>query len=71
MKTLLGSFLSSRNGVVILWNFLQGSARQLFQRLQGPVEEETIKGHFEKIIQIGQKQYQRKIQVCYKLITLR
>ncbi|XP_028797156.1 chromatin modification-related protein EAF1 B isoform X2 [Neltuma alba] len=33
----------------------KGSARQLFQRLQGPMEEETIKSHFEKIIKIGQK----------------
>ncbi|XP_058756978.1 chromatin modification-related protein EAF1 B-like isoform X3 [Vicia villosa] len=34
----------------------QGSARQLFQRLQGPMEEETLKNHFDKIIMIGQKQ---------------
>ncbi|XP_051131029.1 chromatin modification-related protein EAF1 B-like isoform X2 [Andrographis paniculata] len=40
----------------------KGSARQLFQRLQGPVEEETIKSHFEKIIIIGQKQHYRKSQ---------
>ncbi|XP_054779848.1 LOW QUALITY PROTEIN: chromatin modification-related protein EAF1 B-like [Prosopis cineraria] len=33
----------------------KGSARQLFQRLQGPMEEDTIKSHFEKIIKIGQK----------------
>lgn len=42
---------------------MQGSARQLFQRLQGPVEEETLKSHFEKIIMIGQKQHYRKNQV--------
>ncbi|KAL8480769.1 hypothetical protein ACS0TY_027345 [Phlomoides rotata] len=40
----------------------KGSARQLFQRLQGPMEEETLKSHFEKIIIIGQKQQFRKIQ---------
>ncbi|KAL8546567.1 hypothetical protein ACS0TY_006337 [Phlomoides rotata] len=40
----------------------KGSARQLFQRLQGPVEEETLKSHFEKIIMIGQKQHYRKTQ---------
>ncbi|CAK8541399.1 unnamed protein product [Lathyrus sativus] len=34
----------------------KGSARQLFQRLQGPMEEETLKDHFDKIITIGQKQ---------------
>uniref|UniRef100_A0ACD5VRC9 Uncharacterized protein n=1 Tax=Avena sativa TaxID=4498 RepID=A0ACD5VRC9_AVESA len=33
----------------------KGSARQLFQRLQGPFEEETIKTHFEKIIFLGQR----------------
>lgn len=32
----------------------KGSARQLFQRLQGPFEEETLKTHFEKIIILGQ-----------------
>ncbi|XP_030454694.1 chromatin modification-related protein EAF1 B [Syzygium oleosum] len=40
----------------------KGSARQLFQRLQGPVEEDTIREHFDKIIQIGQKHRQRRIQ---------
>ncbi|KAI7735698.1 hypothetical protein M8C21_032258 [Ambrosia artemisiifolia] len=34
-------------------------ARQLFQRLQGPMEEDTLKSHFEKIIMIGQKQHYR------------
>ncbi|KAI3742045.1 hypothetical protein L1987_59724 [Smallanthus sonchifolius] len=38
----------------------EGSARQLFQRLQGPMEEETLKSHFEKIIMIGQKQHYRR-----------
>ncbi|CAM0881456.1 unnamed protein product [Alopecurus aequalis] len=33
----------------------KGSARQLFQRLQGPFEEETLKTHFEKIIFLGQR----------------
>ncbi|XP_029125967.1 chromatin modification-related protein EAF1 A-like [Cajanus cajan] len=41
----------------------QGSARQLFQRLQGPMEEDTLKSHFEKIIKIGQKQHFLKNQV--------
>nr|XP_043637247.1 chromatin modification-related protein EAF1 B-like isoform X2 [Erigeron canadensis] len=40
----------------------EGSARQLFQRLQGPMEEETLKSHFEKIIVIGKKQYNRRKQ---------
>ncbi|KAK8688612.1 hypothetical protein V6N13_087366 [Hibiscus sabdariffa] len=35
----------------------KGSARQLFQRLQGPMEEDTLKSHFEKIILIGKKQH--------------
>ncbi|CAH8276964.1 unnamed protein product [Arabidopsis lyrata] len=40
----------------------KGSARQLFQRLQGPVEEDTLKSHFEKICSIGKKFQHRKIQ---------
>ncbi|CAI9770643.1 unnamed protein product [Fraxinus pennsylvanica] len=40
----------------------KGSARQLFQRLQAPMEEDTIKSHFEKIIMIGAKQNYRKPQ---------
>ncbi|CAL4966654.1 unnamed protein product [Urochloa decumbens] len=36
----------------------KGSARQLFQRLQGPFEEETLKTNFEKIIFLGQKLHQ-------------
>ncbi|KAK4440472.1 Chromatin modification-related protein EAF1 A [Sesamum alatum] len=40
----------------------KGSARQLFQRLQGPMEEDMLKSHFEKIIMIGQKQRHRKTQ---------
>ncbi|KAL1544607.1 chromatin modification-related protein EAF1 B-like isoform X1 [Salvia divinorum] len=40
----------------------KGSARQLFQRLQGPMEEDTLKSHFEKIIVIGQKQLFLKTQ---------
>ncbi|CAN4101316.1 unnamed protein product [Withania somnifera] len=38
----------------------KGSARQLFQRLQGPIEEDTLKSHFEKIILIGKKYLLRK-----------
>lgn len=41
----------------------QGSARQLFQRLQEPMEEDTLKAHFEKIIKIGQKPHYRRTQV--------
>ncbi|KAF8031584.1 hypothetical protein BT93_D0719 [Corymbia citriodora subsp. variegata] len=38
----------------------EGSARQLFQRLQGPMVEQALNEHFEKIITISQKQhYQR------------
>ncbi|XP_057507991.1 chromatin modification-related protein EAF1 B-like isoform X2 [Actinidia eriantha] len=40
----------------------KGSARQLFQRLQGPREEDMIKSHFEKIIMISQKQHYRRTQ---------
>ncbi|KAI4329872.1 hypothetical protein MLD38_028207 [Melastoma candidum] len=40
----------------------KGSARQLFQRLQGPVEEDVIREHFNKIIQIGQKQQYMRMQ---------
>ncbi|XP_028806296.1 chromatin modification-related protein EAF1 B isoform X2 [Neltuma alba] len=40
----------------------KGSARQLFQRLQGPMEEDTLKSHFENIIKIGHKQYYRRNQ---------
>ncbi|XWS47236.1 hypothetical protein CRYUN_Cryun14cG0135200 [Craigia yunnanensis] len=41
----------------------KGSARQLFQRLQGPMEEDTLKSHFEKIILIGKKQHYRRSQL--------
>ncbi|KAL9683509.1 hypothetical protein QQ045_015331 [Rhodiola kirilowii] len=38
----------------------KGSARQLFQRLQGPVEHDTLQSHFEKIMSIRKKpRYQR------------
>ncbi|XAR58725.1 Nucleoplasmin ATPase [Bertholletia excelsa] len=40
----------------------KGSARQLFQRLQGPMEEDMIKSHFEQIIRIFQKLHNRKTQ---------
>ncbi|KAK9282032.1 hypothetical protein L1049_004944 [Liquidambar formosana] len=40
----------------------KGSARQLFQRLQGPMEEDALKSHFEKIILIGQRQHFRRSQ---------
>lgn len=47
----------------MILHLLQGSARQLFQRLQDPVEEDALKEHFDKIIQIAQRQHQRRIQV--------
>lgn len=40
----------------------KGSARQLFQRLQGPFEEETLKTHFEKIIFLGQRLHPCRIK---------
>nr|XP_008372482.2 chromatin modification-related protein EAF1 B-like isoform X1 [Malus domestica]XP_017187926.2 chromatin modification-related protein EAF1 B-like isoform X1 [Malus domestica]XP_028958333.1 chromatin modification-related protein EAF1 B-like isoform X1 [Malus domestica]XP_028958334.1 chromatin modification-related protein EAF1 B-like isoform X1 [Malus domestica] len=40
----------------------KGSARQLFQRLQEPMEEDVLKSHFEKIINIGQKHHYRRSQ---------
>ncbi|XP_077225080.1 chromatin modification-related protein EAF1 B-like isoform X2 [Tasmannia lanceolata] len=40
----------------------KGSARQLFQRLQGPMEEDIVKAHFEKIILIGHKLHSRRSQ---------
>ncbi|KAL8215078.1 hypothetical protein R6Q57_004527 [Mikania cordata] len=40
----------------------EGSARQLFQRLQGPMEENTLKSHFEKINLIWRKQHYKKSQ---------
>ncbi|XVF81191.1 hypothetical protein PTKIN_Ptkin15bG0136800 [Pterospermum kingtungense] len=40
----------------------KGSARQLFQRLQGPMEEDTLKSHFEKIILIGKRLHYRRSQ---------
>ncbi|CAK9168219.1 unnamed protein product [Ilex paraguariensis] len=40
----------------------KGSARQLFQRLQGPMVEDTLKSHFDNIIMIGQKHPHRMTQ---------
>ncbi|KAG0498128.1 hypothetical protein HPP92_002819 [Vanilla planifolia] len=40
----------------------KGSARQLFQRLHGPMEEDTLKSRFEKIILIGQRLHSCRIQ---------
>lgn len=44
----------------------KGSARQLFQRLQGPMVEDMIKSHFEQIIMISQKQHYRRTQNDYQ-----
>ncbi|RXH87104.1 hypothetical protein DVH24_028604 [Malus domestica] len=38
------------------------NARQLFQRLQEPMEEDVLKSHFEKIIKIGQRHHYRRSQ---------
>ncbi|KAF0926677.1 hypothetical protein E2562_027117 [Oryza meyeriana var. granulata] len=38
----------------------KGSARQLFQRLQGPIEEENLKAHFEKMIQLMRQLHSRR-----------
>ncbi|CAI9107429.1 OLC1v1006779C1 [Oldenlandia corymbosa var. corymbosa] len=40
----------------------KGQARQLFQRLQGPMEEDTLRCHFDKIIMLGQKLHSRRKQ---------
>ncbi|KAL4321711.1 chromatin modification-related protein EAF1 B isoform X1 [Arachis hypogaea] len=40
----------------------KGSARQLFQRLREPMEEDTLKSHFDKIIKIGQRNDYRRNQ---------
>lgn len=55
---------------LLLLYFIQGSARQLFQRLQGPMEEDTLKSHFEKIILIGKKQQYRRNQVPMWILDL-
>eukprot|EP01018_Ginkgo_biloba_P025815 Gb_03424 [translate_table: standard] len=39
----------------------KGTARALLQRLQGPMEEDALKTHFERIVQVGQRQHARKI----------
>ncbi|XP_040953820.1 chromatin modification-related protein EAF1 B isoform X7 [Gossypium hirsutum] len=54
--------MSSQSYPPTLPGIPKGSARQLFQRLQGPVEEETLKSHFEKIILVGKKQHYRRCQ---------
>lgn len=41
----------------------KGSARQLFQRLQGPFEEENLKSHFEKIALLMPQVQSRRRQV--------
>ncbi|KAG5252195.1 chromatin modification-related protein EAF [Salix suchowensis] len=40
----------------------KGSARQLFQHLQGPMQEDILKSHFEKIIIIGKKHHSKRSQ---------
>ncbi|XP_020520493.1 chromatin modification-related protein EAF1 B isoform X1 [Amborella trichopoda] len=44
----------------------KGSARQLFQRLQGPMEEDILKAHFEKIILIGRHSCRGQIDQEHK-----
>ncbi|KAM1137309.1 hypothetical protein ACFX2B_034918 [Malus domestica] len=41
----------------------RGSARQSFQRLQEPTEEDVLKSRFEKLIKIVQKHHYRRSQV--------
>nr|XP_028958186.1 protein SUPPRESSOR OF npr1-1, CONSTITUTIVE 1-like isoform X2 [Malus domestica] len=41
----------------------KGSARQSFQRLQEPTEEDVLKSRFEKLIKIVQKHHYRRSQV--------
>ncbi|RWR83969.1 chromatin modification-related protein EAF1 B-like protein isoform X1 [Cinnamomum micranthum f. kanehirae] len=43
-------------------------ARQLLQHLQGPMEEDTLKDHFEKIIRLGQQLHSRRSQCAYEYI---
>ena len=61
---LLSLFLTT----LLVLHIIQGSARQLFRQLQGPMEEDMIKTHFEKIIMISQKlHYHRtKVRNCFK-----
>jgi hypothetical protein len=47
--------------------FHQGSARQLFERLQGPFEEENLKENFENIILLMQQVHSRHRQVLVSL----
>lgn len=61
-RHLLDLVFCSFNWLYLL-HFIQGSARQLFQRLQGPMEEDTLKTHFENIIRIGKKQHYQWSQV--------
>lgn len=68
--TSIASILKLSSSFCILIHLIQGSARQLFQRLQGPMEEDTLKSHFEKIIMIGQKQhYRKRTQVTFGTVV--
>ncbi|KAL8137235.1 hypothetical protein V2J09_003236 [Rumex salicifolius] len=49
---------------------VEGGARQLFQQLRGPIEEDTIKSHFEKIILLGQLLHGRKKQEPKQLVPV-
>eukprot|EP00252_Welwitschia_mirabilis_P004100 TRINITY_DN1429_c0_g2_i1.p1 TRINITY_DN1429_c0_g2~~TRINITY_DN1429_c0_g2_i1.p1 ORF type:complete len:905 (+),score=215.52 TRINITY_DN1429_c0_g2_i1:238-2715(+) len=40
----------------------KGNARMLLQRVQGPMEEETLRMHFEKIVQASRRHCARKFQ---------
>lgn len=48
----------------------KGGARQLFQQLRGPMEEDTIKSHFEKIIALEQQLHGRKKQEPKQLVPV-
>ncbi|XXG62005.1 hypothetical protein AAC387_Pa05g0466 [Persea americana] len=48
----------------------KGSARQLLQHLHGPIEEDTLKGHFEKIIRLGQLLHSRRSQATSQRLSV-
>ncbi|KAL6618658.1 hypothetical protein ACP70R_033797 [Stipagrostis hirtigluma subsp. patula] len=53
---------SSRHYNSSLPGIPKGSARQLFERLHGPFEEENLKAHFEKMIVLMQQMHSRRRQ---------
>ncbi|RWR83970.1 chromatin modification-related protein EAF1 B-like protein isoform X1 [Cinnamomum micranthum f. kanehirae] len=45
-------------------------ARQLLQRLHGPMEEDTLKGHFKKIIRLGQLLHSCRSQATSQRLSI-